>query len=502
MSIKFRLIVSYMAMLIIPIILSLIALPVVASFYIKSIGKAYDIKYTGHPFQSNVFKSNPLKDLYDKNTLILMDIEKDIAINPNILDDTSYLSTLDSKLKLTHSGIVVRKNGVITYSTNFINKTDIKMDLPKFGFTDEKKINHNLILNNLMLSKQRDFYFADKSPGSIFLMTDAGAMLTITKSFVLLYIIIIILIMILTNAILTYWVSKKIAKPIIELKNASTKIKEGYLDFEVKSNTNDEIGELCKEFEDMRCRLKESVEMQLKYENNKNELISNISHDLKTPVTAIKGYVEGIKDGVADTPEKMEKYINIIYKKASDIDKLIDELFAFSKLDSNKLPLDFERVDIKSYLGDSMEELKFDLEKSNVEINLIDEIEDNTSILADREKLRRVIVNIVENSVKYMDKENGEIQIILKDLGGFVQFEIKDNGPGISQESLPFIFDRCYRADPSRNSKTGGSGLGLAIAERIIVGHGGKIWSESTVGLGTSIFFIIKKCFKEGSVVK
>ncbi len=352
--------------------------------------------------------------------------------------------------------------------------------------------------NNLVISKQHDFYFADKSSGSIFIMTDAGAMLTITKTFALLYIVIVILIMILINGILTHWILKRIVKPLVALKDASTKIKEGYLDFEVKSNTNDEIGELCKEFEDMRCRLKESVEIQLNYENSRKELISNISHDLKTPVTAIKGYVEGIKDGVADTPEKMEKYINIIHKKTNDIDKLIEELFLFSKLDSNKLPFSFESVDIKSYLSDSVEELKFDLEKSNIEIELIDDIQDEISILADREKLKRVIVNIVDNSVKYMDKESGQIQITLKGLGDFVQFEIKDNGRGISQEALPFIFDRFYRADPSRNSKTGGSGLGLAIAKKIIVGHGGKIWSESTVGIGTSIFFIIKKCSMEG----
>ena len=502
MSIKFRLIVSYMAMLIVPFVLSLIALPVVASFYVKSIDRAYDIKYNGHPFQSNIFKSNPLKDLFNKNSLVLMDIEKDIEMNPNILENTKYLSNLDNKLKLTQSGIVIRKNGVITYSTNFINRTEIKKSLPKFGFTQEERMHPNLILNNLVISKQHDFYFSDKSSGSIFIMTDAGAMLTITKSFLLVYITIVILIMILINGILTFWVSKKIVKPLIALKNASTRIKEGDLDFEVKSNTKDEIGELCKEFEDMRCRLKESVEVQLQYENNKKELISNISHDLKTPVTAIKGYVEGIKDGVADTPEKMEKYINTIYKKASDIDKLIDELFLFSKLDLNKLPFSFEKVDIKGYLNDSIEELKFDLEKSNVEIHLIDEIADKISIVADREKLRRVIINIVQNSVKYIDRESGEIQITIKDLGFFVQFEFKDNGRGISKDALPFIFDRFYRADPSRNSRTGGSGLGLAIAKRIIAGHSGKIWAESEAGVGTSIFFIIKKCNVERSMLK
>ena len=202
MSIKIRIIVSYMAMLIIPIILSLIALPVVASFYVRSIDKAYDIKYNGNPFQSSIFKSNPFKDLFGKNSLILIGIEKDIEVNPNILEDTNYLSNLDNKLKLTHSGIVIRKNGVITYSTNFINKTEINKSLPKFGFTQAERMHPNLILNNLVLSKQHDFYFEDKSPGSIFIMTDAGAMLTISKSYLLAYIIIVILIMILINGML------------------------------------------------------------------------------------------------------------------------------------------------------------------------------------------------------------------------------------------------------------------------------------------------------------
>ncbi|MBU3098981.1 MULTISPECIES: sensor histidine kinase [Clostridium] len=493
MSIKFRLRVSYMAMLILPIILSLMVVPIIASFYVKNIDKAYDIKYDGHPLQSTMFKGNPFKDLINKNSLILMGIEKSIEINPDILENTNYLSNLDNKLKLTHSGIVVRKNGNIAYSSDFISKTAIKESLPKFGYNYENEMTHNLMLNNLMFSKQHDFYFKDKSAGSIFIITDAGAMITIAKSFLFVYIIVVILIMMLINGILTYWVSKRIVTPLIALKNASTKIKEGNLDFEVKSSANDEIGELYKEFEDMRCRLKESVVLQLQYEDNRKELISNISHDLKTPVTAIKGYVEGIKDGVADTPEKMEKYINTIHKKTRDIDKMIDELFLFSKLDLNKLTFGFEEVDVKSYLSDIIDELKFDLEESNSEIFLIGEVEDKTAIVADREKLRRVIINIVQNSVKYMDKENGKIQIILKELGGSVQFEIKDNGRGISKAALPFIFDRFYRADPSRNSRTGGNGLGLAIAKSIIEGHDGQIWAQSTVGLGTSIFFIIKK---------
>jgi signal transduction histidine kinase len=243
----------------------------------------------------------------------------------------------------------------------------------------------------------------------------------------------------------------------------------------------------------MRGKLKHSVNLQLQYEENRKELISNISHDLKTPVTSIKGYVEGILDGVADTPDKLDKYIKTIYAKATDMDRLIDELFLFSKLDLHNVPFHFEKVDLIRFLQDCTEELQFDLNEKG--ISLILEIPKDAAyqVAVDREKLKRVVLNILENAVKYMDQPQGLIKIRLTQQEEWVLVQIQDNGHGITAEALPHIFERFYRADPSRNSNTGGSGLGLAIVKQIVEGHGGEIRAASEIGVGTSIFFTIKK---------
>jgi signal transduction histidine kinase len=189
----------------------------------------------------------------------------------------------------------------------------------------------------------------------------------------------------------------------------------------------------------------------------------------------------------------MDKYIKTIYNKSSDLDSLIDELFLFSKLDLNKLPFNFEKIDLCAYLEDCMDDLRFDLEKKNISLNFNDKCKKTYKVSADREKLKRVITNIIGNSVKYMDKELGQINVNLKHSDEYVIIEIRDNGKGISKDSLSFVFDRFYRADPSRNRTTGGSGLGLSIAKKIIEDHGGTIWAKSEENIGTSIFFTLKK---------
>jgi signal transduction histidine kinase len=281
--------------------------------------------------------------------------------------------------------------------------------------------------------------------------------------------------------------------PLKALKRAAEQIKEGNLEYVVKSDSKDEIGELFVAFEQMRGKLKHSVDLQLQYEENRKELISNISHDLKTPVTSIKGYVEGILDGVADTPDKLDKYIKTIYAKATDMDRLIDELFLFSKLDLHNLPFHFEKVDLVSFLEDCTEELYFDMNEKGISLALDTAKDASFMVAADREKLKRVILNVLENAVKYMDQPQGIISIQLTEQEDWVLVQIKDNGQGIPAEALPHIFERFYRADPSRNSTTGGSGLGLAIVKQIIEGHGGEIRAASEVGVGTSIYFTLKK---------
>ena len=283
-----------------------------------------------------------------------------------------------------------------------------------------------------------------------------------------------------------------------KLKVAAENIKDGNLDFNVVTEAEDEIGELCTAFEEMRSKLKEQIDINMQYEKENKELISNISHDLKTPITAIKGYVEGIRDGVADTPEKMDKYIRTIYNKATDMDKLIDELFLYSKLDSNSLNYSFAKINVNDYFEDCADEISLDLESRNIIFSYHNYVDKDTIIIADPEQLKRVINNIVGNSVKYTGNKQGVISLRIKDEPEFIQVEIEDNGKGIAKNELPRIFERSYRTDASRNSSQGGSGLGLSIAKKIIEEHGGKIWARSTEGMGTTLCFVLRKYRESG----
>ncbi|MFL0266579.1 HAMP domain-containing sensor histidine kinase [Candidatus Clostridium radicumherbarum] len=483
MSLRIRLIISYVAMIFVPIALSIVTAIIIMVIFLRSAAGIYNINLT----------INPYKQIIEKGVNLYNDIKTTTESNPEKFQDKSYISQLDSKLSRANSGIIIRKNNEIIYTSKILDNSPIIKNLPKFGRSNEDKVDHMELRGDSSLIRQQDFYFKDNSEGTIFLVTYIGPLAKIIERLITTIIIAIILILILTDGVLTYLVSRSVFKPIEELKHAANQIKEGNLDFEIKTNSKDEIGELCLAFEEMRGKLKESVDMQFQYENNRKELISNISHDLKTPVTAIKGYVEGIMDGVAASPEKMDKYIKTIYSKATDIDRLIDELFLFSKLDLNKLPFNFELTDITSYMQDCIEELQLDLEKKNFELIYHNYIEGSSTVLADRERIKRVITNIVENAVKYTKNENGKIEINLSKNNNDVQFQIKDNGQGIPEKDIPYIFDRFFRADLSRNTLTGGSGLGLAIAKLIIEEHGGSIWAESTEGIGTSIYFTLKQ---------
>ena len=289
------------------------------------------------------------------------------------------------------------------------------------------------------------------------------------------------------------WVYRSIAVPLVKLKKATQNIKEGNLDFVLDVEGKDEFSELCQDFEEMRRRLKESTEEKSLMEKENRELISNISHDLKTPITAVKGYVEGIMDGVADTPEKMDRYVRTIYNKTNEMDHLINELTFYSKIDTNRIPYTFSKLNVEDYFADCSEEVGLELETRGIELVYANYVEKDVMVIADGEQIRRVIHNIISNAIKYMDKPKGIIQIRIKDVGDFIQIEIEDNGKGIGPEDLPYIFDRFYRTDVSRNSSKGGSGIGLSIVKKILEDHGGKVWATSRLGIGTIMYFVLRK---------
>lgn len=289
---------------------------------------------------------------------------------------------------------------------------------------------------------------------------------------------------------------KWFVRPIDELSIAMKNIAEGNLEYQLSVQYMGEVGELFHNYEEMRLRLKESTEESIENEKKNKELISNITHDLKTPITSITGYVEGIMDGVADTPEKMDKYIRTIYNKSNELNRLINELTFYAGIDCNRIPYNFRRMNVAEFFQDCVEEVGLDLESKNIELNFYNLVSPETQIIADPEQLRRVISNIIGNSVKYLDKEQGKIEIRILDEVDAIRVEIEDNGKGIAAKDLGHIFERFYRTDSSRNSTKGGSGIGLSIVKKIIEDHGGYIWATSREGEETCMHFVIRK-YKE-----
>ena len=301
------------------------------------------------------------------------------------------------------------------------------------------------------------------------------------------------IILVFTALSVGLWIYRSIAVPLVKLKKATQNIKEGNLDFVLEVEGKDEFSQLCQDFEEMRKRLKESTEEKILMDKENKELISNISHDLKTPITAVKGYVEGIMDGVADTPEKMDRYVRTIYNKTNEMDHLINELTFYSKIDTNRIPYTFSKLNVEDYFSDCAEELGLEMETRGIELVYANYVEKDVQVIADGEQIRRVIHNIVSNAIKYMEKPKGIIQLRVKDVGDFIQVEIEDNGKGIAAKDLPYIFDRFYRTDVSRNSSKGGSGIGLSIVKKIMEDHGGKVWATSRLGIGTIMYFVLRK---------
>ncbi len=303
----------------------------------------------------------------------------------------------------------------------------------------------------------------------------------------------VVLVLALTAGLMTIWIYRGTMTPLKKLQIATKNIKDGNLDFTIDYDEMDEMGDLCRNFEEMRQRLKESTEEKMLTERENKALISNIAHDLKTPITAVKGYAEGILDGVANTPEKQERYLRMIYSKANEMDRLLNELTLYSQIDTNRIPYNFNKINVAAYFQDCIDEIGLDLETRGIGLSYMNYTDEHTLIIADPEQLMRVINNIVNNAVKYMAARKGQISIRIKDVGDFIQVEIEDNGKGIAAKDLPYIFDRFYRTDASRNSATGGSGIGLSIVKKIVEDHGGKIWATSKLDTGTIMYFVMRK---------
>ena len=290
------------------------------------------------------------------------------------------------------------------------------------------------------------------------------------------------------NAILSWTVSRSILRPLARLEAAALRIKEGDLSPDLSVHDRggrqagaDEFGRVEASFEEMRQRLQETLRENMAEEEQRREMIAGISHDLRTPISAIKGYVEGLLDGVADTREKQDRYLHTIRGKAELLDRLIDDLSLYSGYETGTLTLDKTPMDFSSFLEETLDELAFDFP----DLKMVHGEFDPINLDFDAQQFRRVVTNIVQNAARHAAPCT--LRVTARTADSMATVILADDGPGIAEDDLPRIFERFYRADKARNQKTGGHGLGLSIAKMIVEAHGGKIRAESALGEGTRI---------------
>jgi signal transduction histidine kinase len=359
------------------------------------------------------------------------------------------------------------------------------------GTISDEASSHTVILDNYaFISKRIGNYTAvitgvEYTPDN----SDMKNKGTIIKLGVFLFFLVIVIIAI-TNYFLTKYIVKSITGPLGILSGGVNLIQQGNLDYRIDYASQDEFSIVCADFNLMAQKLRESVELREKDEANRKELIAGISHDLRTPLTSIKAYVEGLLDGIAATPEMQRNYLETIRAKAENIDQTVDKLFTFSKLDMGEYPFYPEILDIGEELAKFSEATFGEYESKGLILKIAGNIR-NSYVKVDPLQFRNVLTNILENSVKYRDKETGTIEAVCFRQGEDVCITFADDGPGVPEEALGKLFEIFYRGDASRNNPSKGSGLGLAISAKIIEMSGGHIRAENIPEGGLKIIITL-----------
>ncbi len=285
-------------------------------------------------------------------------------------------------------------------------------------------------------------------------------------------------------------------EPLREVCSSAKGIIAGNYDLEVVRTYeriigDNEVADLTFSFELMRDELKEKQIREEKLKKSQQELISCISHDLKTPISTIKAYSEGIRDGIAGTTEKKEEYVRIIIDKTNLLAGMISELLEYSNIQLKQLDINRQEVYFLGYFNSVMKELEIFVKQNKIDFHYESKIADML-VLIDCKRISEVLYNLVENSMKYIGDKHGKIVIEAQRSGQYVLIKVIDNGIGISSDDIPYVFDKFYRAEKSRSSSIPGSGLGLSICKYIVNEHGGEIYCKSRHNQGSEIGFTLR----------
>lgn len=479
MNIKKKLIISNVLMLLVPVMLSGIAALIMFLVFSGVINLNNDLSY----YDSDLFwkvaeKTDQTFDDWSKNP----DLQ---AIKVDIDNFNSRNNKRNIYLSLYENGEMIypSDSAVATQNAPFIPIIIDGEDthtgvLDEYAFYSKKINNYTAVLACSQYMDINSNYMKYKNT-----FIDFAALLAAT----------VIAIICITNYLLTRFLLKSIVGSLEILNFGVHQIQLGNLDYRIEYDRRDEFSTVCVDFNLMAQRLHDSVERQEKDARSRKELIAGLSHDLRTPLTSIKAYVEGLVDGIAATPHMQKVYLETIKAKAEDINQIVDKLFLFSKMDIGEFPFYPEKLNIGEELTAFITANAEEYKSKGLILKQMQNL-NNTAILIDPVQFRNVLTNITENSVKYKNKECGVMEIACFEKEQNVCITLTDDGPGVPEDSLAKIFDIFSREDPSRNNPNKGSGLGLAITAKVIERSGGHTHAENVPDGGLRIVITMPIC--------
>lgn len=462
MTIKKRLIISNILMILVPVVITAIIglICVIAIWYTISHGSGLDIEHSENFYVA----SQAITKMAEKSLGYATEIEQKEKLSKlcQLLDKNAFLLTIDAK------GKIIYYYGSSSESDTNLLATVNKMNGQGFVSNGIRELYvHNAKINGILYRIQ---IYATPTKLSY---DTLDIMIVIT---IILLLIGVILSILLTNRFLTKFIFQKIEQPLGILSNGVRQIRDGNLEYRIIYKPTDEFSPICSDFNEMAVRLKKSVDLTQQHEQSHKELLAGISHDLRSPLTSILAYVEGLIDGIPKTPEARRSYLETIKSKAEDIDSMVAKLFLFSKMDLGEYPDHPKRLQLDYEIKQLISSLKSEYSQKGLLISIENLV--SATIYFDPEQFRRILINIIENSLKYKEKETGHLIISLQEENGGFRLSLCDDGPGVPKESLSRLFEAFYRSDPARQNPNRGSGLGLSIVANAIHRMSGTITAQ------------------------
>ncbi|SEU27891.1 Signal transduction histidine kinase [Lacrimispora sphenoides] len=432
---------------------------------------------------------NDSEDFYKASRGISMIVEKSLKEekNANLAEDLAGISRILDKnsiaLSVDSSGKTLYQYGSATEADRILMEAEAILGGKGFVSNGTRELYVQQVENNGAVYRIAIFASPSKLSYSIL-----KVVLVILAVILLIAILFSIL---LTNRFLTKFVFHKIEQPLNILSDGVRQIRDGNLEHRIEYDCQDEFAPICADFNEMAARLKASVELTDQHEQSRKELLAGISHDLRSPLTSIRAYVEGLLDGIAKTPENQKGYLEIIKSKAEDIDRMLSKIFLFSKMELGEYPDNPEFLRLDDEVRQFIRALGTEYEEKGLVLSTNALVP--AAVLVDPDQLRRVMTNIMENSAKYKTKDKGTLTISLWEENGGYILSLCDDGPGVPNEALSHLFEVFYRSDPSRQDPHRGSGLGLAIAANAIQRMNGTIDAKAGKNGGLEIVIWLPK---------